>query len=135
MIIFERKTHIECWFEQFYSERAIHSEAKLIILHDYRLFGRQMHYIWKRFVNVVFVRQYEHNFRGNRTSSNGTAFELTTVPYPLPINEVFVTKRLNFWRNGRYQHGKKLNLDKTGDLEGKRCKILNSMRKITIFSQ
>lgn len=108
--------------------RVINAEAKLIILHDYRLFGPQMHYIWKRFVNVIFVRQYEHSFHGNRSSTNGTAFELTTVPYPLPINEVFVTRRLNFWRNGRYQHGKKLNLDKTGDLEGKRPTILNWKR-------
>lgn len=78
-----------------------------------------MHYIWKRFVNVVFVRQYEQSFRGNRSSTNnGTAFELTTVPYPLPIGSVFVTKRIDFWRNGRYQKGTKLNLDKTSDLEG-----------------
>lgn len=78
-----------------------------------------MHYIWKRFVNVIFVRQYEQSFRGNRTSSaNSTAFELSTVPYPLPIRHVFVTKRLDFWRDGRYRHGLKLNVDKTTDLEG-----------------
>lgn len=93
-----------------------------------------MHYIWKRFVNVVFVRQYEHSSRGNRTSTNGTAFELTTVPYPLPINEVFVTKRLNFWHNGRYQHGKKLSLEKTGDLEGiyKAYRFLNELMELFI---
>lgn len=96
------------------------------MLHDYRLFGMPMHYIWKRFVNVVFVRQYEQSFRGNRSSVNNgttTAFELTTVPYPLPIGSVFVTKRLDFWRNGRYQKGVKLNFDKTTDLEGQRMLI------------
>lgn len=77
-----------------------------------------MHYIWKRFVNVIFVRQYEQFLHGNRSSTTETAFELTTVPYPLPINEIFVTKRLDFWHNGRFQHGRKLNLKKTGDLEG-----------------
>lgn len=77
-----------------------------------------MHYIWKRFVNVIFVRQYEHGHRGNRSSTNSTAFELTTVPYPLPIHDIFVSKRLDFWRNGRYQHGTKLNLDKTNNLGG-----------------
>lgn len=96
------------------------------MLHDYRLFMFQMHYIWKRFVNVIFVRQYEHTFRGNRSSTNSTAFELTTVPYPLPIGSVFVTKRLDFWRNGRYQHGLKLNLDKTSDLEGETFDIFIS---------
>lgn len=89
------------------------------MLHDYRLFGIQMHYIWKRFVNVIFVRQYEQSFRGNRSVSlNNTAFELSTVPYPLPIRQVFVTKQLDFWHDGRYRHGVKLNVDKTSDLEG-----------------
>lgn len=97
----------------------ISPRARLIMLHDYRLFVNQMHYIWKRFVNVVFIRQYEQSFRGNRTSFNGTEFELTTVPYPLPIRQVFVTKRLDFWRNGRYRYGVKLNIDKTKDLGGK----------------
>lgn len=92
---------------------------RLVILNDYRLFVPHMHYIWKRFVNVVFVRQYEQSFRGNRSSSNNTAFELLTVPYPLPIRQVFVTKRLDYWRNGRYRHGIKLNIDKTKDLKGK----------------
>lgn len=69
-------------------------------------------------MNVVFVRQFEHTFRGNRSSTNATAFELATVPYPLPINDVFVTKRLDFWYNGRFKHDKNLNLDKTSNLEG-----------------
>lgn len=69
-------------------------------------------------MNVIFVRQYQQSFRGNRSSSNSIAFELTTVPYPLPIRQVFVTKRLDFWRNGRYRYGVKLNIDKITDLEG-----------------
>lgn len=103
----------------FHSERAISTRARLIILHDYRLFGEQMHYIWKRFVNIIFVRQYEHNFRGNRSSTNSSAFELTTVPYPMPMNGIFVSKRIDFWRNGKYQHGTKLNMDQTSNLKGK----------------
>lgn len=103
----------------FGSHRAVSTRAKLIILHDYRLFRRQMHYIWKRFINVIFVRQYIHSFRGNRSSSNSTAFELTTVPYPSPISDIFVTKRIDFWRNGKYQHGTRLTVDKTHNLGGK----------------
>lgn len=88
------------------------------MLHDYRLFVSQMNYIWKRFVNVIFVRQYEQTYRGNRTLSNNVAFELLTVPFPLPIKQLFVTKRLDFWHNGKYRHGTKLSIDKTTDLEG-----------------
>lgn len=76
-----------------------------------------MHYIWKRFINVIFVRQYEHSFRGNR-SLRSSSFELSTVPYPLPIKQVFVTRNLDFWRDGRFRRGIKLTADKTRNLKG-----------------
>lgn len=94
----------------------------LIILHDYRLFVQRMHYIWKRFVNVVFVREYEQSFRNRNSSStaNIKSFELVTVPFPLPIvKDVFVSKHLDFWRDGRYSRGTELTADKTKNLDGK----------------
>lgn len=80
-----------------------------------------MHYLWKRFINVIFVRQYEQSNRNSnrRFTGNKTAFELTTVPYPMPISELLVTKTIDFWRNGKYRYGTKLNIDKTKDLQGK----------------
>lgn len=107
-------------FKNFFSERAIDPSVRLIVLHDNRLFISRMHYLWKRFINVIFVRQYEQSNRiSNRGfTSNKTAFELTTVPYPMPISELFVTKTIDFWRNGKYRYGTKLNIDKTKDLHG-----------------
>lgn len=101
------------------SERAIDTRVKFLILHDYRLFGQRMHRIWRRFINVIFLREYEQHFRrNNRTGLSRTSFELSTVPFPYPIKRVFVTKSLDFWQNGKYRHGTKLNIDKTGDLAG-----------------
>lgn len=78
-----------------------------------------MHHIWKRFINVIFVREYEQHFRrNNRTATGTTSFELSTVPFPYPIKRIIVTKNLDFWQNGKYRHGTKLNIDKTGDLAG-----------------
>lgn len=78
-----------------------------------------MQHIWKRFINVIFVREYEQHFRRNNQSANATtSFELSTVPFPYPIKRVIVTKNLDFWRNGKYRHSTKLNIDKTGDLAG-----------------
>lgn len=114
-----------CFF--FYDrERAIDTQAKLIILHDYRLFVPRMFYIWRRFVNVVFIRQYEHTSnRGNR-SKTLSSFELATVPYPLPIKQIFVSKNLDFWRGGRFRRGGKLTSDKTRNLNGQ------SMRTVVL---
>lgn len=106
-------------FVNIFSERAIDTGVSLIILYDYRLFLPSMHYIWKRFINVIFVQQYEQTSRqNNRLSSNKTIFELKTVPYPSPIKQVFVTKTIDFWRNGKYRFGTKLNVDKTKNLNG-----------------
>lgn len=100
------------------SKRAISAKAKLIILHDFRLFTPLHHYIWKRFVNVIFVRRHETT----STKPNTTEFyELSTVPYPIPINEIFVSKHLDFWRNGRFRKGAQLIEDRTKNLAGKFC--------------
>lgn len=100
-----------------YSKRAISAKAKIIMLHDFRLFTPRHHYIWKRFVNVIFVRRYENKI----TKSNSTElYELSTVPYPMPINEIFVSKNLDFWRNGRFRKATKLVGDRTKNLSGEK---------------
>lgn len=75
-----------------------------------------MHFVWKRFINVIFIRENEPTMRKNLTLS--TTFELVTVPYPFPINQIFVSKHLDLWRNGHYRRGVNLDMDKTMDLEG-----------------
>lgn len=105
-------------FDLLNRERAIDTQAKLIILHDYRLFVPRMFYIWRRFVNVVFVRHYEHTSKRNNRTNTVSSFELATVPYPLPIKKIFVTKNLDFWRGGRFRRGGKLTSDKTHNLNG-----------------
>lgn len=96
------------------------TRSEFILLHDYRLFAKRLHYLWKRIVNVLFVKENDYSHRGN--VSTGTWFELTTVPFPLPIKEVYVDKKLDSWRSGRYQKGVKL--------FGNKLSNLNSLLKI-----
>lgn len=92
--------------------RILNTRAKFIILFDYRLLSADMHYIWKRIVNVVFIKQVD--------KKNGNLFELNTVPFPSALGPVFVSKRLNFWRTGRYRYAVgSFFEDKTMDLNGK----------------
>lgn len=96
--------------------RVLNTRSKFILLHDYRLFTSDLHYIWKRFVNVLFVRQSDQSHRGD--VSTGQWFELSTVPFPLPIKKVYVAKQLDFWRMGRYRKGAtNLFPDKIGNLD------------------
>lgn len=109
--------------------RNVDTRAKFIMLYDYRLFSSQLHYIWRRIVNVLFVRQYDFS-RHRNVSKSSVWFELSTVPFPLPIHEVFVTRRIDFWRAGRFRSGVKLFADKTRTLNGN----YNNMGKKDIFS-
>ncbi|KAJ6650184.1 Glutamate receptor ionotropic, delta-1, partial [Pseudolycoriella hygida] len=102
--------------------RVLDTRSKFILLHDYRLFSKQLHYLWKRIVNVIFVKENDYSRRGN--FSTGTWFELTTVPFPLPIKEVYVDKKLDIWRSGRYQKGVKLFENKLSNFNGEKLKAV-----------
>lgn len=94
------------------------TRAKYIMLHDYRLFHSDLHYIWKRIVNVIFLRY--HSQIGVKKSNSW--FDLSSVPFPNPIRNVLVPKRLDVWNDGRFHYNRPLFKDKTTDLRGE---ILN----------
>lgn len=93
------------------------TRAKYIILHDVRLFHSNLHYIWKRIVNVIFIKYH--------TKAKSQAwFELSTVPFPNPIKGVFISRRVDVWRNGRLHYGRDLFADKTGNLNGELLNVV-----------
>lgn len=97
--------------------RILNTRAKFIIIFDYRLLSADMHYIWKRIVNVIFIKQVD--------KKNGNLFEINTVPFPSALGQVFVAKRLNFWRSGRYRNSVgSFFEDKTVDLNGELMKVV-----------
>ncbi|KAI5641640.1 ligand-gated ion channel domain-containing protein [Phthorimaea operculella] len=95
--------------------RVLDTRAKYILLHDFRLFHSDLHYLWKRIVNVIFLRHHK-KVTGNVKSKSW--FDLSTVPYPNPIRGVFVPRRADIWRNGRFQYNRTLFDDKTRNLNG-----------------
>lgn len=72
-------------------ERLINTHAKIVMLHDYRLFTTDLHFIWRRLINVIFIKKYDTNNHRRHW------YELSTVPFPMPIQEVFVSRVINFW--------------------------------------
>lgn len=68
--------------------RLINTKANIVMLHDYRLFTPELHYIWKRIVNVIFIRKCD---------MERNSYEISTVPFPSRIEDVFVSRVVNFW--------------------------------------
>ncbi|GAB0087754.1 Ionotropic glutamate receptor [Sergentomyia squamirostris] len=103
--------------------RLFGSQARYVVLHDYRLYSRKMHNIWKKIINVVFVRRLDGEKRHNPSNSTSPWFELSTVPFPAPLKDIFVGKRLDFWQDGHFRHRNQLFGDKVEDLAGQRLKV------------
>lgn len=101
-----------------HKHRVIDTRAKFLMLYNHKMFTQRLHYIWKRIINVVFIREY--NYR----RTNDKVFELSTVPYPLPLRSTFVTKQLDFWHAGKYRFGANLYRDKTSNLSGKLINVV-----------
>ncbi|XP_055703556.1 glutamate receptor ionotropic, kainate glr-3 [Phlebotomus papatasi] len=96
--------------------RLLSSHAKYIILHDYRLYSTKMLSIWKKIINVIFVKQLHPKKRHNPSNSSSPWFELTTVPFPAPLKNIFVTKRVDYWQDGKFRYRVPLFEDKTKNL-------------------
>ncbi|XP_039292533.1 uncharacterized protein LOC111064372 [Nilaparvata lugens] len=86
--------------------RILDTRANFLMIYDTRLFNKDLHYLWKKIVNIVFFRRYGTTKR----------FELTTVPFPAPIKKTLVPKRINSWFNGKFQNIMGLYRDKTTNL-------------------
>nr|XP_014283158.1 glutamate receptor ionotropic, delta-2 [Halyomorpha halys] len=88
--------------------RVIDTRARFFLLHDVRLFHKDYFYLWKKIVNVIFIRKF---FEVNR-------YELMTVPFPSPIVHNWKPIRIDSWKSGKYQKNNELFIDKTSDLRG-----------------
>lgn len=85
------------------------------MLYDIRLFHSEHHYLWKRIVNVIFLR-YHRKITGNIKSK--AWFDLSTIPFPNSIKEIFVSRRVDIWVNGKFHYSKNAFAEKSGDLNG-----------------
>lgn len=79
--------------------RLIDTRAKFVMNFDYRLFGESMLYIWRRIINVVFIKEV----RDRKKTDGFPSFQLSTVPFPYPLKNVFVERQLDLWRKGRFK--------------------------------
>ncbi|CAG9860788.1 unnamed protein product [Phyllotreta striolata] len=104
--------------------RAISTFTKFILLHDNRLFEKRFLYLWKRIINVIFIKKFESKVIKITNSTKENAwFEITTVPFPLPLTNILIPKKVDIWAQSKFRKGADLFRDKTKDLQNQTLKV------------
>lgn len=85
------------------------------MLHDFRLFHSELHYLWRRIVNIIFLKYHK---KVTKLAKNQAWFELSTVPFPNPIKSVLVPRRVDIWKKENFHYNRPLFVDKTNNLNG-----------------
>ncbi|KAI4499966.1 hypothetical protein M0802_004836 [Mischocyttarus mexicanus] len=104
-------------------EELINTHGYFLLLHDYRILTSDLHYIWNRIINVIFVRQYKpYKYRSGDTSSR-PIINLETVYFPSQKKKFVITKYLDTWYHGRFRYGKDHFIQRISDLKGKTLRV------------
>lgn len=69
----------------------------------------------------------------SKVKDDGRHYELSTVPFPLPLRGIFISKRLDFWHNGKFRKGRKLFTDKANNLDGQTMRVVVLAHTPVIF--
>lgn len=109
--------------------RLLNTRANIIMLHDYRLFTPDLHYVWKRIVNVIFVRKCD--------MKHGKWYEISTVPFPARIQDIFVSQVVNFWSPKTGFRWKKKNFNEKSNrhLNGVKLNVAVLQHTPTVYKQ
>ncbi|XP_011698467.1 PREDICTED: probable glutamate receptor isoform X2 [Wasmannia auropunctata] len=104
-------------------ERLINTRGYFLLLHDNRLFRPELHYIWNRIINVVFIRRYNtYKYRsGERVTEE--RIDLNTVYYPSYTRDFTTIKYIDTWQDGKLRYGNNHYIPKTTNLHGNGLRI------------
>ncbi|XP_025271183.1 ionotropic receptor 40a isoform X2 [Camponotus floridanus] len=104
-------------------ERLINTRGRFLLMHDNRLFRSELHYIWNRIVNVVFVRRYNtYKYRSGEKIA-AERIDLDTVYYPSPTRDFTAIKYIDTWQDNKLRYGNDHYVSKTADLHGNSLRV------------
>ncbi|XP_076759272.1 ionotropic receptor 68a [Xylocopa sonorina] len=104
-------------------ERLINTHGLFLLLYDSRLFQPNLHYIWNRIINVVFIRRYNaYNHRSGQDTIN-EKIDLNTVHFPAHAKTFTTTKYIDTWYQGKLRYGTNHFIEKTTNLRNKHLRI------------
>lgn len=79
--------------------RLLNSRANFVMMFDKRLFQSNLHYLWRKMINVVFIHKYE----------GSNQYELYSPTFPIQnLGQLSTPSLIDIWRSGKFmQDGKK----------------------------
>ncbi|KZC14210.1 Glutamate receptor, ionotropic kainate 3 [Dufourea novaeangliae] len=78
------------------NERLIDTHGLFLLLYDHHLFLPNLHYLWNRIINVVFIRQYNIYKHRSGEKTSDERIDLDTVYFPSHGN-TYTTKYIDTW--------------------------------------
>ncbi|KAH8240065.1 hypothetical protein KR032_010800 [Drosophila birchii] len=98
---------VQRFLRYIYDSRSLDAQSKFILLHDSRLFERDMLHLWSGFLGAVFLKwQLDERFI------------ISTIAFPGILSGVLVMKNIANWEMGKSVNGRVLFVDKTSNLYG-----------------
>ncbi|XP_029043114.2 ionotropic receptor 21a-like isoform X2 [Osmia bicornis bicornis] len=104
-------------------KRLINTRGLYLLLHDHRLFQPNLHYLWNRIINVIFIRRYNAYKHRSGEKSFKERIDLDTIYFP-PRKEKFTkTKCIDTWYKGKLRYGSNHFTEKTTNLQKRHLRI------------
>ncbi|XP_026670641.1 uncharacterized protein LOC108626469 [Ceratina calcarata] len=104
------------------SERLIDTRGLFLLLYDTRLFQSNLHYLWNRIINVVFIRRYNAYRHRSGEKPFKERIDLNTVYFPSHKTRTAM-KYLDTWYQGKLHYGTDYFKEKTTNLQNKQLLI------------
>jgi len=111
----------------FHRERLINTRGYFLLLYDNRLFRPELHYIWNRIVNVVFIRRYNTYKYRSGEQITVERIDLNTVYYPSRTRDFTALKYIDAWHDGKLHYGNNHYISKTTNLHGNSLRLVHHM--------
>ncbi|KAJ8680096.1 hypothetical protein QAD02_015883 [Eretmocerus hayati] len=105
-------------------ERLINAHGKFVFMYDFRIFHKEMRYLWNRIINVVFIRHYtkfKRNTKGQLQVYEW--YDLNTVHFPARVRGLVTTKYIDTWYANRFRYGINHFASKTRDLRKQKLRV------------
>ncbi|XP_012342425.2 ionotropic receptor 21a isoform X2 [Apis florea] len=104
-------------------ERLINTHGLFLLLYDSRLFQLNLYYLWKKIINVVFIRQYNAYKHRSGEILLKEKIDLNTVYFPPRKKRLTATKYIDTWYQGKLRYGTNHFTEKTNNLQKKHLQI------------
>nr|XP_031828917.1 ionotropic receptor 21a-like isoform X2 [Nomia melanderi] len=105
------------------NERLINTRGLFLLLYDHRLFQPNLHYLWNRIINVLFIRQYNAYRHRSGEKVFKKRIDLYSVYFPSQGKRITFTKYIDTWYHNKLRYSINHFIKKTSNLRKKHLRV------------